>query len=260
MLAALACLLAPAPTAKALVLDWDGVTWNPGSLNSSFDLNADAINDITVSMTSQQANIWTNDPVTGDQTPAITQTMTGGLSPVQNSLILAANLKTQSNLTVHISFTGAQAGANNVSFSIFDIDVTTNSDIIDTIYGVALDGTHIAATITNVGSSVNHTGTGLNQVLTGNSATANNSSNGNATLTFGSTIITDIFFTFSNTSGAPRYQDIGIGDITFSPVPEINPTAVAAICCLSGLGFVFLARRRARQTAVLVTSELPPPR
>ena len=235
--------------ADALVLDWDGVTWSPGSLINSYDLNGDATNDITVQITSQQANIWAVDPTSGSQSPVDNQTLTGGLVPAQDSLMLAANLKTQSDVTVHLSFTGALPGANNVSFTLFDIDVTTNSDIISGIYGVAYDGTHVAATISNVGPAVTLTGTGLNQVLTGNSASGNNTSNGNATFTFGSTIITDIFFTFSNTSGAPRYQDIGISDITFTPVPEINPTVASVGSCLLAAGMmVFVHRRRKAKT------------
>ena len=250
--AALALLLAGwTGTAHALVLNWDGVSWTPGSLNNSYDLNGDSINDITVTMTSKNNN-FTNDPTTGTMTPAINQTLTGDQSPVKNTLMIAGNLFTHSDITVQLSFTGAQPGANNVSFSIFDIDVTTNSDIIDTIYGVALDGSLVAATITNVGSGVTLTGTGLNQVLTGNVASPDSgpgSSNGNATISFGSTIITDVFFTFSNTAGAPRYQDIAIGDLSFTPVPEINPAVAASLSCVFAAGLtVFLKRRAARRT------------
>ncbi|HEX8076383.1 MAG TPA: hypothetical protein VF511_01105, partial [Chthoniobacterales bacterium] len=168
--------------------------------------------------------------------------------------ILAANLKTFSDLTVQLKFTGGNGalntpGANNVSFTIFDIDITTNSDIISNIYGVAPDGTLIAATLSGIGSAVTLTGTGLNQVLTGNAAAANNSSNGNVTVSFGSTLITDVFFTFSNTAGAPRYQDIGIGDISFTPVPEINPSVTAAASCLFAVGLTLFARRRAKLRA-----------
>ena len=247
----LALLLATwATPAKALVLDWDGVSWTPGSLSNSYNINGDAFNDITVAITSQNPNVFTNDPTTGTMTPAINQTMTGGLSPVQNSLVIAANLHTNSNLTVHLSFTGGTAGnlpgATNVSFTIFDIDVTTNSDIISNIYGVRADGTHVAATITNIGSTVTPGGSGLTQTLTGNAAAANNSSNGNVTVSFGSELIYDVFFTFGNTAGAPRYQDIGIGDITFTPVPEINPAISASMSCLVAIGLTVFMRRRAR--------------
>ena len=243
--------LGAATPARALVLDWDTATWTPGDLQNSYDLNGDGYNDITVQVTSQQANIWANDPNTGIQSPVVNQSLTGGLSPAQNSLMLAANLKTHSDTTIQISFTGGNGalntpGAGNVSFTLFDIDVTTNADIISNIYGVALDGTHVAATITNVGPAVTLSGSGLLQQLDGNVASANNTSNGNATLSFGPTVITDVFFTFSNTAGAPRYQDIAIGDITFTPVPEINPAVASVISCALALGLAVFGHKRAK--------------
>jgi hypothetical protein len=244
----LALLGGAATPARALILDWDAVAWADGSLNNSYDLNGDAVNDVTVDITSQQPNIWTTDPATGTQTPAVNQSLTGGLVPAENSLNLAANLKTQSNVTIHLSFTGGlYPGAEDVSFTLFDIDVTTNSDIIEGIFAIALDGTFVPATITNVGSAVTLTGTGFGQVLTGNTAAADNSSNGNATISFGSTIITDVFFTFSNTSGAPRFQNIGIGDVTFTPVPEMNPAVTAAASCLAAIVLTIVLQRRARR-------------
>jgi hypothetical protein len=245
MLATLVCLLAGwTGSAQGVVLDWDSVAWTPGDLNNSYDVNGDSINDVTLTITSRNPGVLTNDPTTGTMTPTINQTLTGGLS--ENSLMIAANLHTQSDLTVQISFTSNPLGATNVSFTIFDIDVTTNADILDSIYGVAPDGTHIAPTITNVGAAVDLTGTGLNQVLKGNAASANNSSNGNATFSFGGNAITDVFFTFSNTAGAPRYQDIGIGDLTFTPVPEINPALAASLSCLFAVGLTIFLQRRAR--------------
>ena len=190
-----------ATPAHALVLDWDAVAWANGSTNNSYDLNGDAINDITIAMTTQDQATWAADPATGTLTPAVNQSLTGGLSPVQNSLNLSANLKTQSNVWIHLSFTGGQPGAANVIFTIFDIDITTNSDIIESIVGRALDGSYIPATISNVGSGVTLSGSGFGQLLTGNAVTANNSSNGNATISFGSAVITDVFFNFSNSSG-----------------------------------------------------------
>jgi hypothetical protein len=237
------------PRATALVLDWDSNSWASGSLINSYDLNADGFSDITLKLTSQQANIWANDPTTGTQSPVTNQTLTGGLNPVENSLMLAANLKTQSDATVQISFSGGVSwltAANNLSFTLFDIDVTTNSDIISNIYGVAPDGTHVAATITNVGPAVTLTGSGLTQKLSGNVASADNTGNGNATISFASGV-TDIFFTFSNTAGAPRYQDIAFGDISFTPVPEINPAAASAISCVIALGAMIAFHRRAKR-------------
>lgn len=246
-----ACLLflAGSRAAHAVVLDWDSVAWAPGALINSYDLNGDAVNDVTVKITSQNANIWQNDPTSGLQTPVVNQTLTGGLVPAQNSLMIAANLHTNSNSTVQISFTGPNGFlANNVSFTLFDIDVTTNSDIISNIYGVAANGTHVAATITNLGSAVTPGGSGLTYTLTGNAVSPDNSGNGNATISFG-TSISDVFFTFGNTAGAPRYQDIAIGDVTFTPVPEINPTVTAVGSCVLAFGLTVFARRRAKLRA-----------
>ena len=159
--------------AHALVLDWGAISsdpnapgplgvWAPGDLVNAYDLNGDAVSDITVRITSQQANIWATDPTSGSQAPVDNQTLTGGLA--QDSLMLAANLHTKSACTVQISFTGGNGalntpGATNVSFTIFDIDITTNADVISSIYGLAADGiTHIAPTITNVGSTATLTG------------------------------------------------------------------------------------------------------
>ena len=112
-----------ANSAHALVLDWDTAVWAPGDLTNSYDLNGDAVSDITVQITSQQANIWANDPTSGSQAPVVNQTLTGGLAPAQNSLMLAANLHTKSDCTVQISFTGGpapspfQSSRPNIRFS-----------------------------------------------------------------------------------------------------------------------------------------------
>jgi len=239
-----------ANSAHALVLDWDTAVWAPGDLTNSYDLNGDAVNDITVQITSQQGNIWTLDPVSGSQAPVVNQSLTGGLVPSENSLMIAANLHTKSACTVQISFTGGNGalntpGAANVSFTIFDIDITTNADILSNIYGVAPDGTHVAPTITSIGSIVSLTGLGLTQELAGIGVSPNNSGLGNATISFGSAVITDVFFNFGNTAGAPRYQDIAIGDISFTPVPEINPAAASAVSCVIALGLAVFGHRRA---------------
>ncbi len=259
VIAAIALLLVAVPAAEALVLDWNAVSWSNGSpilgpgnnvtFSNSYDLNGNSQNDITLAVTAQNNSTFTNDPASGSLSPVLNQSITGGQPAGQNSLMIAGDLFTHSDLTVHLSFFGSYPGANNVSFTIFDIDTTTNNDIISGIYGLTANGTQIAPTISNVGPNVTWTGTGLGQMLEGNGAVANNTSNGNVTVTFGSTIITDIYFTFSNTAGAPRYQDIAIGDVTFTPVPEINPTIAAAGSCLLALGTTRFLHRRAKLRA-----------
>jgi hypothetical protein len=169
-------------------------------------------------------------------TPAITSSLQGGLSPVQKSLELAADLRTNSKITMTVDFSPLYAfGVKNVSFSLFDIDLETNKDRINTIYGIALDGSKVAPTIT-FGSAISRAGNGLGQALIGNDASADTgpgSGAGTATISFGSTPIKGFTFTWSNTNGAPFYQQIAMGDILFDViVPEPNAAAGAALICI----------------------------
>jgi hypothetical protein len=255
------------PSVSGLVLDWNSVSWSnaspingPGNnvtFSNSYDLNGDSQTDITVAITAQNNSTFTNDPTSGSLTPVINQSITGGQPAGQSSLMIAGDLFTKSDLTVQVSFFGGYPGANNVSFTIFDIDITTNSDIISGIYGLAADGTHIAATVSNIGPAVTWTPGGLAQTLEGNAPATNNTSNGNVTLSFGSTIITSVFFTFSNTAGAPRYQDIALGDISFSPVPEMNPAMAAGASCVAAFALTMFLRRRAAAAAKPQPARVP---
>lgn len=240
-----------APNACALVLDWSTANWTPGDLNNSFDVDGDTVSDITVSITGDTTHLRP-DITTGVQTPAITNSLEGGLGPTNFSLQLAADLKTQDAIIVGVSFSAQYTfGVENVSFTIFDIERGTDNERIINIYAIALDGTtQLAGTVSNLGSSVSLSGSGLTQVLTGiaNSPdTGGSSGNGNATISFGSQAIRGFFFTFENDSGPPRYQSIGISDISFSPVPEVNPTVGAAAVCLFGILAMKTSRRELRR-------------
>src|SRR3982751_4829028 len=95
----LACLLAGGAVSSraAVIMDWDSATWIPGSLSNSYDLNGDTVNDITFTIAKRGngSNVYAIDPTTGVQTPAISQTLTGGLS--ENSLMIAGNLHTNTD-------------------------------------------------------------------------------------------------------------------------------------------------------------------
>jgi hypothetical protein len=214
-------------------------------------VNGDAANDITVSIGGDTSRLRP-DPVSGQQTPAITNSLEGGLGSTNFSLQLAADLHTNDQIMVTVSFAAQYTlGIENVSFTLFDIEKGTDNERIINIYAIALDGTtHLAGTVSNLGSSVTVSGSGLTQVLTGNTNspdTGVNSGNGNATISFGSQAILGFAFTFENDSGPPRYQSISIGDISFSPVPEVNPTVAAAAVCLFGIFAMKASRRELRR-------------
>src|SRR5205085_11001468 len=124
-------------------------------------------------------------------------------------------------------------GVTGVSFTIFDIDTFYNKEFIKNIYGLAPDGSQVAATIT-LGSAVNRTGSGLNQILSGTSNLPDagpGSDAGNAIISFGTNVITGFAFTWTNNAGAPKYQSIAISDVFFTPVPEVDPALLATGVC-----------------------------
>ena len=246
---AAALLMAGAVTGDALVLDWSTANWAPGTTSNSFDVDGDGLTDVTVTF-SGQLNVFTtqNSDGTGSMTPVVDTVMSGGQSPVKPSLDIAGNLHTNSNLTMTVTFSPRfTLGTGNVSFTIFDIDQQTNDDQIANIYAYGLGASvPTAATITNIGSAITPSGTGLSQMLDGSVSSPNTgvgSGNGNATIGWGTTPISNFQFTFQNTAGAPRFQQIAISNSTFSPVPEINPAGVAIGGCTCAAVLYFRRRK-----------------
>ena len=254
LLAAGAIAMAIAP-ARAVVLDWDAATWTNGNNGSPIPNNYDVDptnpgTDLTITFSGQVSKLRA-DPTTGANSPGVMSTLHGGLSPVQNSLHVYASVGTHTEITLSVSFSASYVqGVENVSFTLFDIDKTTDSEFIKDIYGIRLDGTLVPATISGLGSAVGLSGSGLTQLLTGNAAvpdTGVNSGSGNATISFGSNVITGFAFTFDNSQGPPRVQEFSMHDINFTPVPEVNPAFGAAAGCLVA-GWVRRRVRRSRGT------------
>lgn len=227
--------------AHAVVLDWTNATWTPGSVSNSYDVDPGATgNDVTVAL-SGFTEMGT-DPVTGELTPAVNQSLTGGMASPQNILEISPDFTRDSHtLTVTITFSNQYTwGVGNVTFSIFDIDANSPNfvDEVTSIHGTATDGSQVAPTITNVGSNVSLTGTGLTYKLAGigdSPDTGAGSGAGNATISFGNTPgLRSITFTLGTQNGLnqnPDYQNFGITNISFTPVPEIDPALAAAFSC-----------------------------
>lgn len=240
----LACALST--TTRAVTVDWDTLPWTPGTLTNSYDVDpAKSGSDVTVTVSGNTGQLQPEIVSPNPQTPAITTDFQGGLGTAQNTLSLAANFTDQTqSITVTIDFSSQYTlGVNNVSFTIFDVDlsnVTNNTyqDELRSITALSTDGvTLIAPTITTSAANT-RTGTGLTQVVDGISSandTGTATGNGNVTITFGATAIKSFTFTYGSGSGTvpdPTYQHIGIYDISFTPVPEINPAWSAVGSCL----------------------------
>ena len=239
-------LLLLATGVQAITLDWNTVTWTAGTLSHSYDIDAaNAGNDITVTVSGNTAQLQQELASGNPMTPAITPDFQGGLGTAQNTLCLAVNFTNQSQaVTVTVDFSALYtAGVQNVSFTVFDIDFangggSTYQDQLNSIVATSIDGTtQVAPTIT---TSANNTlsGSGLTQVVDGTVSTVDTgagSGNGNVTISFGATAIRSFTFTYGSGSGTvadPTYQHVGIHDISFTPVPEINPAWSALGSCL----------------------------
>lgn len=231
--------------AHAVTLDWDTTAWTAGSLSNSYDIDpSKAGNDITVTISGNTAQLQPKNTAPNPQTPALTNTLQGGLGTTENTLCLALNLQNQSQaVTVSVSFSALYTqGVTGVSFTVFDIDFANSAgntfqDQLRSIQAIDVNGNPVAATIT---TSANNTlsGTGLSQIVTGTVSgtdTGPGSGSSNVTISFGGAAITSFTFTYGSGSGTaadPTYQHMGIHDITFTPVPEINPTWSAVGSCL----------------------------
>jgi len=234
------------PTSRAVSLQWGSEPWAPGSLSNSFDVDpANPGNDITVTVSGATGQLQPELVSPYPMTPVITSDLEGGFGPTNKSLCIAVDLANQSQkIVVTVDFSAQYAqGVTNVSFTIFDVDLgnssgSTYQDQLSSITALSIDGTTlIAPTIT---TSVNNTlsGTGLNQVVDGITSTSDtgpSSNSANVTISFGANAIKSFTFTYGSGSGTvadPTYQHIGLGDITFTPVPEMNPTWGAVASCL----------------------------
>jgi hypothetical protein len=228
--------------AQAITLDWDSpsVTWTPGSLSNSYNVDpAKAGTDITVSITGDTGQFAAKG---GSTIPAIMNIIEGGLSPVQNALVLHLDLANQSQaVTVSVNFSALYtAGVANVSFTLFDVDFSSSAfqDQIRSIQALSIDGTTLIAPTITTSANNTVTGSGFGMVVNGITTTTDTgagSGDANVTISFGANAIKSFTFVYGSGSTAPvdpTTQGIALHDISFTPVPEVNPAWSAIGSCL----------------------------
>lgn len=254
-LCAFVAFLAMQGIAHAVVLNWDSVSWTDGSLSNTYQPDgSDPGSALSVNL-SVNGGGAPFAPYSGDtsrQAPAVIAAFEGGQGAIHNSLVLALDLaNTSQSVSVTVYF-GASAGANNVSFQLFDVDFSgTAQDLISVIQGTsAVDGTTVMPTIT--GSAANTVTTGANPTVVGSSPasdTGATSNRGNVTIDFGGTAISSFTFTYGATTAFsnPGYQHIGLYNINFTPIPEMNPAIISIFSCLAATGLVLRHRARFRK-------------
>lgn len=246
--------------ASALTLNWGSEPWAAGSLQNSFDIDpARPGNDVTVTVSGNTGQLQPELAAPNPMTPVVAAAFQGGAGSPQNSLCIATNFTNQSQgIKVTVDFSAQYTqGVSNVSFTIFDVDFSNASgsnyqDQIRSITAVAMDGSLIAPTIT---TSVNNvlSGTGLNQVVNGITSTVDlgpGSGNANVTISFGTAAIKSFTFTYGSGSGTvadPTYQHIGMSNVNFTPVPEMNPAFGASLSCIVAMLLVLRHNARHRK-------------
>lgn len=190
-------------------LDWDAVTWAPnGSLSQTYSIGS---GDVTVTFNGP-ADVPPGDTAAlVNSSPQITTDLTGGLSPVENSLEINVDYPAVSSqqIPILIDFTHP-GGVSDVSFSIFDLDAGGWVDVVQvtaTSDGVTyFNPTSITANAANSTDGVN--------TVTGTGNAGSTSSAGTATFTFAQTGITQVRLIYSNQTTA--FQWISLHDIDFT--------------------------------------------
>lgn len=242
-----------APLGKAILLDWDTLTWTPGVLSQSYDIDPGNLgNDVTITVSGDTGFL------TGTS-PKLSTVLTGGLVPAEKSLLLQALWNTTSeNVVVTVDFHYG-VGVTDVAYSIFDVDTgvvdtATAVDQIRNISATTLTPGLVGPTITT--SSANAlTGSGpgaTDQIVTGTAVSPATSANGNVAFAYAGSALSQFVFTFGNDASAstpPADQAIALHDISFTPVPEAGTVAACAVAGLLGAWGLRRMRRGQLETA-----------
>jgi hypothetical protein len=172
--------------------------------------------------------------------------LTGGGSTSQNALQMSTLNGISGGMTVTIKFTTAVTG---VSFSLFGVDYSSSSifDQISSITALTSGSATIGATVT---TSAANTGTGSGAGLvvfgTANSSSAT-SGNGNVLISFGTNSVKQVTFTWINPGSLLGSQQIALGNISFTPLPEVGAGVAALALCGGAVGFQVVRNRKRRK-------------
>jgi uncharacterized repeat protein (TIGR01451 family) len=193
--------------AAPIVHDWDSETWVGGSLVNSYTTSGETL---TWTLTGDTGALQANP--NGCALPALENYDSGGLSPLQDSLLLLTNYASQSDaITVTVDVGVAGTGVSEAQFALFDVDYGANQfhDRI-TIEGY-LSGVAVAPVLSrSVANSVS------GSVALGTIAAGNATADGTVTVTFQSPI-DQFVITYGSGTNAPTNpggQAISIHDVS----------------------------------------------
>ena len=270
----LAAVFFPA-TAYSAVFDWPTTpawTGNSPAIGASETVNY-AGDGVAVTLMNTGAT-W--DTGNGGPYPTVVPGGTGFLNNggTQNALIIRALSQTSNatyvRVTIDFSSVAYPLGVKNVSFQLWDIDssVTGGNNFIDKISNIQAiavgGGTVYPDTVNNTHTSNAGTqysiisGSGASLAVAGDplvGGAANNTDQGQVNIGFSQTI-RSITFQWSNGADPSNgglgllQHTVGIGSISFTPVPEVG-SATGALAMCGGVLAIGRARRRRMECAMV---------
>jgi hypothetical protein len=147
-------------------------------------------------------------------------------------------------VTFTLDFSAFKQGVKDVNFTLFDVDATPSAShkMADVVTFNAAAGD-----LTLTGSADNKVGP-FNTV-TGTGRSSNNATDfptGDVNVQFGSLPLKQIVFTWTRPDIGPgeNRDEIAIGNITFTPVPEVGQLAIGLVACLLGALWLHKNRRK----------------
>ena len=198
-------------------------------------------NDITVSIYTSGVNNQ------GGYPQISTNSTTGGLTGVNGLQLYISSTPTFGNfLRVTVSFATA---VTNLSFQLWDVDAAAGQfvDKFANIQALAQGGGTVGATsVTSEVAGYNSiTGTGLSTVILGTAGASNTTNQGTVDITFAGPI-TQFSFEWSNNDNGRGAQAVGLGPLTYTPVPETRGIFGGIISCIVAASCEMLLRHRSR--------------
>jgi len=237
-----------AASASVVTLDWNKVA--QGTLQRQGSSYTELVN---VGGGQVEVSVAPSGPVSpnrfglaGLQTPAVTNTIfQGGRSSNFSNLSTVANFNpgegADPTLTFTINFLGFKQGIGNVNFSLFDVDSMPNRFVDQITFRTA--GASLTGSADNVVSGNTVRGVALSNNRGAGSGEAN------VGVKYGSLPSNEIVFTYTSPTANQVLHGFGLGNISFTPVPEVNQLTIGLAACV--FGAVWLRRTGRRRAASL---------
>jgi hypothetical protein len=237
---------------RASVFDWNSYSWtagapSPGVTDSQIYSNVAGTGEyVTVSIANSASNPGGFQWAGGY--PTVSSGGSGGTDGLtgQNALELSVNKNNSAGVTVTVKFSVPVSG---LSYTLWDVDYSSGTfrDVITNITALNSASVTVGASSITTGVANTATGSGVGTVVFGTNTASNTTNQGQVTINFGTNQIKQFSFTWTNGDPAVSTQFIALGNINFTPLPEVGSSVAALALCGSAVGFQVVRNRRRRK-------------